>query len=146
MAYHLLTFQYCWFILANRMYKTISRCPICNSEETASTLICTDHTVSNESFSISKCDNCGLLFTNPIPENLSSYYESEDYISHKKSDRTLIGQIYGVVRRRSIKNKYSLINREPRAGSCARRAGPAGTAARPGPPRPPGPARPGRCP
>ena len=51
----------------------------------------TDHSVSKESFDLLLDENLQLLKTHPQPslDKLPSYYESEDYISHTDSKRTL---------------------------------------------------------
>ena len=47
-------------------------------------LQCQDHSVSRETFTLFRDQKRDLLVTVPQPseENLPSYYESEDYISH----------------------------------------------------------------
>ena len=43
---------------------------------------CKDHTVSGEDFKVMINKEFEMLVTQPVPENLSNYYQSEDYISH----------------------------------------------------------------
>ncbi len=69
-----------------------------------------DYTVSNEEFKIYHNEEYDLLFTYPIPNDLNSYYESEDYISHTDSKKTIIDKVYQLVKNYTIKKKLKLIN------------------------------------
>jgi 2-polyprenyl-3-methyl-5-hydroxy-6-metoxy-1,4-benzoquinol methylase len=53
-----------------------------------------------------------LLITSPqpSPENLGRYYESNDYISHTDSKRSLFEKVYHFVKVIALKNKLNLIN------------------------------------
>lgn len=70
-------------------------------------MVVKDHAVSQESFSICKCNNCSLLFTNPRPneENIGKYYLSEDYISHEDKSSNLVNFMYKLVRKLTLKQK-----------------------------------------
>jgi SAM-dependent methyltransferase len=91
----------------------IDRCPVCEGPSFSPYLSCTDHTVSAEVFPIVKCDSCGFLFTNPIPDlsDLGRYYKAESYVSHTSSSRGLINFLYQRVRRITLKRKVRLIQR-----------------------------------
>lgn len=69
--------------------------------------------MTSEFFSIVKCRNCELLFTNPRPDRteISRYYESNDYISHSNSNKGLTNKIYRSVRKYSIQKKIKLLER-----------------------------------
>lgn len=71
-----------------------------------------DHSVSGEEFELIQNSEFGYLETTPQPslENLSSYYESEDYISHTNSKRNLVEHAYHAIRNISLKRKLKLIN------------------------------------
>lgn len=71
-----------------------------------------DHSVSKENFELLLDPELELLKTHPQPalENLGSYYESEDYISHTDSKRSLFEKIYHIVKTYSLKKKVGLIN------------------------------------
>lgn len=73
-----------------------------------------DHSVSNETFELLLDEELQLLKTDPQPalEKLPSYYESEDYISHTDSKRTLFEKLYHLVKNNALKNKVALINKE----------------------------------
>ena len=75
-------------------------------------LTCTDHTVSNEKFTLLLDENLEMLITSPQPkkEDLAGYYESEDYISHTDSNRSLFDKVYQKVKNYTIKQKLHLIN------------------------------------
>jgi len=75
-------------------------------------LECKDYTVSKELFNILIDEETELLITSPRPddENLSKYYESEDYISHSNSNKSLFDKIYQIVRNYTLRRKIKLIN------------------------------------
>lgn len=75
-------------------------------------LVCKDHTVSNELFTILIDEETELLITSPRPDDLSlsKYYESDDYISHSNSNKSLFDKIYQIVRNYTLKQKIKLIN------------------------------------
>jgi 2-polyprenyl-3-methyl-5-hydroxy-6-metoxy-1,4-benzoquinol methylase len=72
-----------------------------------------DHSVSKETFELFRDENLDLLATFPVPnpENLSRYYESEDYISHTDGKRSLFEKAYHFVKNIALKNKTDLINK-----------------------------------
>ena len=71
-----------------------------------------DHSVSGEEFQLIINKEFGFLETTPQPslDNLSGYYESEDYISHTNSKRNLFEKVYHFIRDISLKRKLKLIN------------------------------------
>ncbi|QCX41142.1 class I SAM-dependent methyltransferase [Aureibaculum algae] len=73
---------------------------------------CEDYTVSHETFSISIDKESELLVTTPQPkeEDLGKYYESEDYISHSDTKKSVVDKLYHSVRSYTIKKKVKLIN------------------------------------
>ena len=72
-----------------------------------------DHSVSKESFDLLFNEEYQLLKTSPQPslEKLPSYYESEDYISHTDSKRTLFEKAYHLVKNNALNNKVNLITK-----------------------------------
>jgi len=78
-----------------------------------------DHFLSEESFTITKCVNCGFLFTNPRPLEKDSYtyYQSETYISHSNTDKGLINRLYKGIRNYSLNKKIKLIKKYFNSGS-----------------------------
>ena len=73
-------------------------------------LECKDYLVSGETFSLLHNAEYNILYTSPVPENISKYYESEDYISHSKEKKGFITFLYNSVRNISLKKKEILIS------------------------------------
>ena len=73
-------------------------------------LKCKDYTVSGENYELMFNKDYEMLVTIPVPENLSSYYKREDYISHTDSKKTVIDKIYQTVKNITLKRKLRLIN------------------------------------
>ncbi|MEO9480596.1 MAG: class I SAM-dependent methyltransferase [Maribacter dokdonensis] len=71
----------------------------------------TDHLVSKEKFRLEYSTETDMLVTQPIPENLSNYYESNNYISHKDEAKTLLEKVYQTVKKIALKRKLELINK-----------------------------------
>ena len=71
-----------------------------------------DHLVSNKEFTLDFDAEKEMLLTKPQPEasKLFQYYESDQYISHTDNKKGLIPFLYHIVKKRSLKNKLSLIN------------------------------------
>src|SRR6188768_3392194 len=92
--------------------ETLKICPVCSGSSFNAFIDCIDYTVSKETFSIVLCTQCNLKFTNPRPaENeVSKYYESDDYISHSNTNKGIINKIYHFVKKRSIRNKLKLLD------------------------------------
>ena len=91
--------------------KQLTNSPISNTR-LKPYLECKDHTVSNELFTILIDEVTELLVTSPRPNDLSlsKYYESEDYISHSDSNKSLFDRIYQIVRNYTLSQKIKLIN------------------------------------
>ena len=86
-------------------------CPICQSVELEPALQAVDHTVSHETFAIWQCRQCTLRFTQDVPDaaSIGPYYRSEDYISHSNTNKGLVNQLYHLVRKQTLSDKYRLI-------------------------------------
>lgn len=69
-----------------------------------------DHSVSKEDFELKYNSEYDLFQTNPIPENLDRYYQSEDYISHTDSKRSLFEKAYHWVKQYTLFQKERLIS------------------------------------
>ncbi|WP_310558887.1 class I SAM-dependent methyltransferase [Flavobacterium sp.] len=71
-----------------------------------------DYSVSKETFELYYDETLDMLITHPQPslENLGKYYESEDYISHTDSKRSLFEKLYHFIKSIALKNKLNLIN------------------------------------
>lgn len=90
---------------------TLTFCPACKSQRLKRFLDSSDHFLTQETFSIDICQDCGLKFTNPRPHDtdLGNYYKSEDYISHSNIKRGLVPTLYQWVRSFTLKNKEKLL-------------------------------------
>jgi 2-polyprenyl-3-methyl-5-hydroxy-6-metoxy-1,4-benzoquinol methylase len=97
--------------------QTISNCQICSSTTFSPYLTCTDYTVSNETFDIVACNNCGFKFTNPIPnlQQLGNYYKSNNYISHSNTSKGLVNSLYQFVRKFTLVKKLQMIEKVNKA-------------------------------
>ena len=71
-----------------------------------------DYSVSQETFDLYHDEILDMLITHPQPsmEDLGKYYESEDYISHTDSKRSLFEKLYHFIKNFALKNKLNLIN------------------------------------
>ncbi len=83
-------------------------CIVCGGKISTRLFYATDQTVSHKSFGILKCSECGFLSTEepPLPQEASSYYESENYEPHKKSGNDIVTLLYR--RARSLMLRYKL--------------------------------------
>ncbi len=74
-------------------------------------LKCKDYAVSGRVFDLLYDETKDMLITSPVPkqEELSKYYESEDYISHSDSRRNSLEWVYGVAKKWSINRKLKQI-------------------------------------
>lgn len=71
-----------------------------------------DYSVSKETFDLYYDETLDMLVTHPQPslESLGKYYESEDYISHTDSKRSLFEKLYHFIKTIALKDKLNLIN------------------------------------
>ena len=69
-----------------------------------------DYSVSQEEFELRYDEERDMLVTFPEPKDLERYYESEAYISHTDSKKTLVDKLYQIVKSYSLKKKVSLLN------------------------------------
>jgi 2-polyprenyl-3-methyl-5-hydroxy-6-metoxy-1,4-benzoquinol methylase len=98
----------------------ISECPICKGKSFLPKAECVDYTVSHETFHIKQCQKCQLAITSPRPENdqLGSYYNSQEYISHSGKSSGGIGTIYKVARSFALNWKKNLIHQFKKGNSA----------------------------
>lgn len=64
-----------------------------------------DHSVSKEDFELVYNPEYDLFKTNPIPTDLDSYYQSQDYISHTDHKRSLFEKLYHLVKQHTLSSK-----------------------------------------
>ncbi len=77
-----------------------------------------DYSVSKEIFELHHNPEYDLLITfpKPRPDQLSRYYESDDYISHTDGKRSLFEKAYHLIKGVALKKKLKLINRQSAKG------------------------------
>jgi len=70
-----------------------------------------DYSVSHQKFQLLYDAEYDILKTHPQPslDVLSKYYESDDYISHTDSKRSLFEKVYQIVKTKNISDKVKLI-------------------------------------
>lgn len=88
-------------------------CPACNNGQATTFLEVTDHFLSKESFTLLKCNTCGLVYTTPRPslETIGDYYKSEEYVSHSSTKKGLVNSVYNRVRNYTLNQKVKLVKR-----------------------------------
>lgn len=101
------------------MYERIENCPVCNHTKLDNLLIATDHVVSGESFALVKCAKCSFVLTNPRPntESIPKYYQTSNYISHKKGVQSVLDIIYRTVQVITIRSKTKMIEKYIQSGN-----------------------------
>ena len=95
------------------MYEKLEVCPVCKHTDFKNFLICTDHSISGESFALNQCTKCSVVFTNPRPSEsaLPKYYEDPNYISHQNKSTNLINFVYKLVRNYTLSRKVRLLQK-----------------------------------
>lgn len=90
----------------------IKNCPVCDKTSFSNYLNVEDYTVSHKEFTIQQCNSCNFLLTNPRPpeDEIGTYYQSTDYISHHDEAKDVMSKIYISVRDYTINQKVKLIN------------------------------------
>lgn len=92
---------------------SIEKCPICEGTSFTHHSVVNDHMVSQEDFNIVRCDGCSFLITSPRPpdDQIGRYYESEDYISHSNTKKSLFSRAYQVVRNKAVRDKRKWVEK-----------------------------------
>ncbi|GIJ93550.1 class I SAM-dependent methyltransferase [Capnocytophaga stomatis] len=70
-----------------------------------------DYSVSQEEFELIYQPELDLYKTTPLPQSLEKYYESDEYISHTDSKKTLFDKLYQAVKTINLKHKTRIISR-----------------------------------
>ncbi|UAB86378.1 class I SAM-dependent methyltransferase [Zunongwangia sp. SCSIO 43204] len=79
-------------------------------------MYCKDHLVSGEEYRLEKWKHYDILKTQPVPENLSAYYKSEDYISHTDASKSFIDKLYNIVKAYMLQKKVGWILKDKSKG------------------------------
>ena len=93
------------------MMQEINTCPLCGSNHTSHTVPVKDHMVSQEVFHVLTCAGCGFQRTSPRPQEIGSYYESDDYLSHNTNKRSLFDRVYHAIRNRAASQKLQFLQK-----------------------------------
>lgn len=70
-----------------------------------------DYFLTQEEFEIRIDEKTEILKTFPQPEQLDRYYESENYLSHSSSKKTLFERCYNWAKERNLKSKLNLFKK-----------------------------------
>ena len=95
-----------------KQHESILKSPITNTA-LKPFLSCTDFTMSGETFQILKDNEIDFLVTSPRPrtENLMTYYESDNYISHTDANQNIFDKTYQLVKKITIKSKIKKLKK-----------------------------------
>ena len=91
----------------------VQQCPVCDGKTFSPFLTCTDFFVSGEKFQIKQCNSCGFKITENIEDedNIGSYYQSDNYISHSNTSKGIVNSVYHAVRKYMLARKRRLIEK-----------------------------------
>jgi SAM-dependent methyltransferase len=95
-----------------------NHCPVCGNKLLEQYLDSADFFFTQESFTLNRCAECGLILTNPFPgfEESLKYYQSETYFSHPNKKRNLFGYLYQLVRIQNMRSKIRVVKKFIRSG------------------------------
>lgn len=87
-------------------------CPVCGGKSYISLFSAVDRLVSQTSFDIKKCEDCGLVITSDPPEENEAgrYYMSGDYISHSDKRENIKDLLYHIARRFMLGKKRHVVS------------------------------------
>jgi len=90
-----------------------SSCPLCGSANISFHLKCTDHLASGNQFDLYRCTDCSFIFTQGYPdeEDIGTFYNSLDYISHEDNASGILNSIYRISRDLMLSRKRKMIER-----------------------------------
>lgn len=78
------------------MSERLLKCPLCKSGNILNNLLVKDHAVSKKEFTLCRCGDCELQFTNPRPkeEEIGPYYDFKEYYSHEDTVQNFTQWLY----------------------------------------------------
>lgn len=96
----------------NKIVHTDS-CPICGGKNFKFLFTTVDRLVSQESFDVWQCEECGFKLTQDVPneQEIERYYESPNYISHSDTQKGLINRLYHIARNMNLTAKAGHVTR-----------------------------------
>lgn len=91
----------------------LTQCPVCKGNSFQHFLNVKDYSVTQETFTLDQCKDCGFIFTNPRPteSEIGKYYAFEDYISHTNTNKGFINKAYQWVRNYTLNQKKNLVEK-----------------------------------
>lgn len=95
------------------LHVNYSSCPVCKSDSFQPVITAKDHTVTQETFTIAACNQCGFRFTSDAPteEVIHKYYKSSAYVSHSDTKKGLVNLLYHAARFFTMMSKEKLVKR-----------------------------------
>ncbi len=89
----------------------LENCPLCQTQRFEKVLTGNDYLTFFGEFSIVRCQECSLQFTNPRPDHLSitMCYPGSNYPSHNKSPESILDKAYYFVRQITLRRKLALV-------------------------------------
>lgn len=90
-----------------------AKCPNCGATNIHQFISCHDHLIGQESFEIDTCQNCQLLFTQPIipAHEIGAYYQSQNYVSHSNTQKGFFFRAYHWARQYMLGQKFALVQK-----------------------------------
>ncbi len=88
-------------------------CPLCSSESIHFLYRCRDNLVTRKEFDIYACSECRICFTQDRPDenDISGYYESDEYVSHDDKAKGFLNRIYFLSRNFMIQKKRIIVEK-----------------------------------
>ena len=95
------------------MSETLDACPLCTNSSFTHFLTVKDYLVSHQCFNLIRCNQCSFIFTNPRPSNqeISNFYQSEEYISHADQSGGLMDTLYFLSRNFMLQRKFKWLKK-----------------------------------
>lgn len=87
-------------------------CPVCGNDSFQKGEELMDYFLSKEVFGLAACTSCGVIKTEPAPDDsqLSRYYESDEYLSHGDDQKGLFARMYRLAKGYNLGWKGRLLN------------------------------------
>ena len=79
-----------------------SSCPICETDSITVIYPVAGDYITGENFQVHKCNNCGIAYTSPIPDDLSAFYPAR-YRRYNPLILTILGLLYKIRARRWLR-------------------------------------------
>lgn len=97
----------------NKKFKHTTQCPVCGGSNFSVFLKTKDYFLTGEEFNLKQCTSCSFIFTDPVPyqDQIFSYYDSPEYVSHEIKKSSLFDRLYALARKRNIRNKYKIVHK-----------------------------------